>query len=319
MLYGLLKTYTRFFVHLCYHSINVNKRHLLNATDAVLLAANHPNSFLDAIIIDILFDVPVTSLARGDAFKNKRAYKLLRALNMLPVYRSREGVQNLNSNYDTFEECVNIFRKQEAVLIFSEGLCVNEWHLRPLLKGTARLAFKAWHSDVPVKVLPVGINYSSFTKYGKRIEVLFGDHITSDAFDPGRSDGFNNTLFNQKLTAQLERLVYEIPPGDKQLLEEKFGKSPLFLKLILAPFALLGFLLHLPLYGLSRWVVGRFFSDSNHFDSVMFAVPLLFYPLYVLLLTSLTYIFSDTVYAFLMLLLLPVSAFCYSRSEVRKG
>lgn len=319
MLYGLLKTYTRFFVHLCYHSINVNKKYLLSSKDGLLLAANHPNSFLDAIIIDILFDVPVTSLARGDAFKNQKIYKLLRALNMLPIYRSREGAGNLNNNYDTFETCVQIFKEREAVLIFSEGLCMNEWHLRPLLKGTARLAFKAWRSKVPVKVLPIGINYSSFSKYGKKIEVLLGDHITIDEFDHRMSDGVNNTLFNQKLNTQLEQLVYEIPFKDKQLLKEKFGNSSLSFKIILAPFALLGFIFHVPLYGISRGIAAIFFAGSNHFDSVMFGVPLLLYPLYVFLLTLLTYLLTNAWSAIFIILLLPFTAFCYSKFEVRKG
>ena len=77
----------------------------------LLIAANHPNSFLDAIIIATLFDKPVYSLARGDAFKKPLYARLLRKLNMHPVYRTSEGVENMEHNYSTFDACKVIFKK----------------------------------------------------------------------------------------------------------------------------------------------------------------------------------------------------------------
>ncbi len=281
MLYHFLKAYVRIFIQLCYHSINVDKPNYLKAKDAVLIASNHPNSFLDAVIIDILFDIPVTSLARGDAFKNPKVYKILRSLHMLPVYRQREGAEHLNSNYDTFDDCVKIFRQKEAVLIFSEGLCLNEWHLRPLMKGTARLAFKTWNEGVALNVLPVGINYSSFTKFGKKVNIHIGSYIIKESFDMGKSDGYNNLRFNEQLNHQLQQLVYEIAPNDTTTIEAKFGTTSLFLKIILAPFALVGLVLHWPLYLLAQKVINKFFKGLNHDDSIMLGVPMLVYPFYI--------------------------------------
>ena len=93
---------------------------------------------------------------------------------MLPVYRVSEGVENLEHNYTTFDACEKLFEKNKIVLIFSEGRCINEWHLRPLKKGTARLALTAWQHNIPLKVLPLGINYSSFRKFGKNMHLNFG-------------------------------------------------------------------------------------------------------------------------------------------------
>ena len=77
-------------------------------------------------------------------FANKYIRKLLTSFKMLPVYRQSEGAENLEHNYSTFSSCQNIFKKNGIALIFSEGRCINEWHLRPLKKGTARLAINAW-------------------------------------------------------------------------------------------------------------------------------------------------------------------------------
>jgi len=153
---------------------------MLNEQGPVLIAANHPNSFLDAIILATLFKNPVYSLARGDAFHKKIIAKILASFNMLPVYRVSEGVENLEHNYSTFDACRDLFKQQKIVLIFSEGRCINEWHLRPLKKGTARLALAAWEQNIPLKVLPLGINYSNFKKFGKTLKLNFGNIISKE-------------------------------------------------------------------------------------------------------------------------------------------
>jgi 1-acyl-sn-glycerol-3-phosphate acyltransferase len=144
-----------FAIRIFCRRVIINKPTLLKEKGPLLLASNHPNSFLDSVIIDTLFEQPIWSLARGDVFKNKFATRILTAMKILPVYRTSEGVENLSTNYKTFDSCVELFRRDAIVMIFSEGKCINEWQLRPLKKGTARLAIKAWEENIPLKVLPV--------------------------------------------------------------------------------------------------------------------------------------------------------------------
>lgn len=319
LLYSILKIYVRLTMPLFCNSIAVNRKDIPKINGPLLIASNHPNSFLDAIIFDILFDMPVTALARGDAFKNKKAFRLLRSLKMLPVYRMREGAENLNTNYDTFDTCIEIFKQGEGVLIFSEGFCVNEWHLRPLKKGTARLAFKAWDEGVPLKVLPAGINYSSFRKPGKKIVVNFGDFLEASSFEETSTYGAKYLLFNKELYARLCPLVYEMSAGNKTELTQKFGTTPLRHKLLLAPFAVLGALLHAPFYALA-WIIAHYFNKKNvHFDSMLFAVLMLGYPLYLVLAAWSVSFYAGFPMTVLPLLLLPLTAFCYAKYEVRKG
>jgi len=306
-------------IRLFCHSIIVDKRSLLNTRGPLLIASNHPNSFLDAIIFDILFDIPVTSLARGDAFKNKRIFRILRSLKMLPVYRIREGAENLNTNYDTFDSCIALFRQKEGVLIFSEGLCVNEWHLRPLKKGTARLAFQAWNASIALKVLPAGINYSSFRKYGKRIVIHFGDFLESKDFEGIATDGEKHVLFNRMLKERLQPLVYEIEPGNKKELAKTFGATSNTHKCLLLLPAIAGAILHAPVYGFAKLIVHSFFSDTDHHDSVMLGILLLTYPAYVALLAVLAYSICTPVYALALLFVLPATAYAYVKWDVRKG
>jgi 1-acyl-sn-glycerol-3-phosphate acyltransferase len=55
--------------------IKINKPELLHAKGPLLIAANHPNSFLDGIILTTLFQNPIYTLARGDAFKKPNLRK----------------------------------------------------------------------------------------------------------------------------------------------------------------------------------------------------------------------------------------------------
>ena len=301
------------------NAIDVDRKDLCQSKGPLLIASNHPNSFLDAIIFDILFDLPVTALARGDAFQNKRIFGILRRLKMLPVYRIREGAENLNSNYDTFNTCIHLLRKNEAVLIFSEGLCVNEWHLRPLKKGTARLAAQAWDAGIDLKVLPAGINYSSFRKPGKKIIIHLGEALEAGDFDRRGSDGVRHLAFNRELYTRLRPLVYEIEAADTRELTKKFGKTTFRQRLLLGPLAFLGGILHVPFYAFA-WLVARGFNKAKvHFDSLMFVTFIMGYPFYLLLAGWLLFVCTSACLSLSLVWLLPLTLACYMKYDVRKG
>lgn len=278
----------------------------------LLLAVNHPNSFLDAILLDILFKKPIWSLARGDVFKKPFYIKLLTKLKILPVYRTSEGVENMDTNYKTFDACKEIFKYKGVVLMFSEGKCINEWHLRPLKKGTARLAISSWENGIDVKVLPVGINYSSFRKFGKNVFLNFGTIISKEEILVNDTDGKRNLVFNDKLKAELEQLVFEIPLTDIQLKEKLLVvKTNILSKIFLAIPALIGLLFNAPLYLSIRHFVRTKMKDSDHHDSVLLALLIFFYPVYILLLTSLCFLLTNSWMSLLTILVLPFTAWAY--------
>ena len=282
----------------------------------MLLAANHPNSFLDGIILTTLFDQPVHSLARGDAFKNKWINKFLRSIQLLPVYRTSEGVENLGHNYTTFAACQKTFEENGIVLIFSEGRCENEWHLRPLKKGTARLATTAWQKNIPLKVFPVALNYSSFKKFGQEVHLFFGEEITANTMEMSASHGKQLLDFNFILQNQLQHLVYEIAPKDKVKLRHFFPvKRNSAFYLLLLP-AMAGFLLHAPLFYVCKLLTELRFKHSGHYDSVLTSLLLIGYPFYVLAAIIMAY-FIEPWLAFLALIIFPFTAWACMRVKDR--
>jgi 1-acyl-sn-glycerol-3-phosphate acyltransferase len=283
VIYFLLKQYARFSIKIYCTKIRINKPEVLQSEGPLLFASNHPNSFLDGMILTTLLDGPLYSLARGDAFKKTAINRLLRWLKLLPVYRTSEGTENLEHNYTTFDACRQTFRENGMVLIFSEGRCENEWHLRPLKKGTARLSITSWNQNIPLTVLPTAFNYSSFKKFGKEVHLFFGEPIEQYPILQQETEGKQLLAFNEQLNSQLQKMVYEIDPSDRQTVRKIFciKKKPSFYFLLLP--AMIGWLLHALLFYACKLVAEKF-RHNDHYDSVQTSLLLLLYPPYVLLL-----------------------------------
>jgi 1-acyl-sn-glycerol-3-phosphate acyltransferase len=139
LLYNFIKIWVRLALLFFCRKITFNDRAVLKNSGPLLLACNHSNSFLDAIILGSHFKQPIHFLARGDAFRKPLARKILMALKMIPIYRLSEGREYLALNDATFEKCNEILSAGGIVLIFAEGLCVNQWALRPLKKALQEL------------------------------------------------------------------------------------------------------------------------------------------------------------------------------------
>lgn len=312
LLYQVLKLVVGALLKIFCRHIKINKPNILKIRGPVLLASNHPNSLLDAILIDVLFDQPVYSLARGDVFKNRMVTRILSGLKMLPVYRVSEGVENLSTNYETFKACKSIFKKNGIVQIFSEGLCINEWRLRPLKKGTARLALSSWEAGIPLQVIPVGINYSSFKRFGKNVFINFGNPITKDLIDQNLPEGLKHQAFNNILNSELTNLVYNIRKNDLASQEQLLKIQPsIFKKIILFIPSLIGFLVHSILYIPVKILALKKAGHNDHFDSFVMVLLLFLYPVYILLIFLGLYFSGFIITAIFMLLLLPFTAWAH--------
>ena len=312
MLYSLLKIPSRFAYWIYCRRLAVVKKEMFKSKGPLLIAANHPNSFLDAIILATLFKEPVYSLTRGDAFTQPFFARLLGSLNMLPVYRISEGAENLEHNYKTFDQCKKVFKQNGIVLIFSEGRCINEWHLRTLKKGTARLAISAWQEGIPLKILPVGLNYSSFSAFGKNIQINFGNIITETDFDADHSHGKSISEFNIKLQQQLNQLVVQIDKDDDSAIWEKFYcPQSLIKKTALIIPAALGWLFHFALFiPLKNYAWNRV-AHNDHYDSVIIGLLFIIYPVYLILLGLLVFLLFGNWFGLLVFPVLPFCAWSY--------
>lgn len=178
----------------------------------VLFVSNHRNGLLDPIMIATTSSRIHLFLTRASAFKNPIANFLLRSINMVPIYRIRDGIDSIQRNQEIFEACFNEFEKNSSVLIFPEGNHGLPRRLRPLSKGFTRIAF-GYIDKYPNKnllIIPVGLNYSNMQKKASSISVYYGKPIlVNDFYDPeNENDAID--LLKEKVSDTLKELCTHI-------------------------------------------------------------------------------------------------------------
>jgi glycerol-3-phosphate O-acyltransferase/dihydroxyacetone phosphate acyltransferase len=185
----------------------------------LLFAGNHQNSFMDGMLVGSYLPQPIHFLMRADMFKNPIARFCLRELNVSPVYRLEEGLENVHKNLDTFKAIYKILQKNGNYVVFSEGICVQEKRLQKLRKGTARMAFGAEEEfGLDVTVVPVGINYTYPSRFRKEVLINFGDPFRIKELKELYKTNPAKALlaFNEKVEAGLKKqvIIVENPEND---------------------------------------------------------------------------------------------------------
>jgi glycerol-3-phosphate O-acyltransferase/dihydroxyacetone phosphate acyltransferase len=185
----------------------------------LLFVGNHQNSFMDGILVGSYLPQPLHFLMRADMFRKPFARFCLRELNVSPVYRLEEGLENVHKNLDTFTGIYKILKDNGNLVVFSEGICVQEKRLQKLRKGTARMAFGAEEKfGLDVHIVPVGINYTYPARFRKEVMINFHEPFSIKELKEGYKANPAKALltFNEKVDASLrdEVIIIEDPKND---------------------------------------------------------------------------------------------------------
>jgi len=142
----------------------------------VLFVPNHQNAFLDAVVIACSSKKNPWFMTRADLFNSQLVKKILYLLQMLPVFRFRDGFGTLKNNDKLINTCIQKLNKGETLIVFAEGNHGDKYHLRKLQKGFARIAMGT-EKSAGVTIVPVGLQYDSHTAFRSRLLVSFGKPI----------------------------------------------------------------------------------------------------------------------------------------------
>lgn len=203
--YANVRFWVKLAIKLFYRRIEIHGFDQFPEDGPVLLAPNHQNAFMDALIPAVFAPRPIHFLVRSDVFKKGFVKWFLNSLNMMPVYRQRDGISNLAKNEEVFEMCFEILRKRGTLLIFPEAGHLGERRLRPLSKGFTRIVFGALekHEHLDIKIVPLGLNYSNYQDSQSRLLINFGNPIPVKAYQQTHNE--NSAKAMQELRANLQR------------------------------------------------------------------------------------------------------------------
>lgn len=305
MLNTLLKYWVRLGLPFFARSLIISGKEQLACKGPLVLAVNHPNSFLDAILLGAFMHHPVFYLTRGDVFSKKWVRGLLTHMNMLPVYRIRDGKDKLSLNDQTFERSRKVLADNGILLVFVEGFCEHQTTLQlPLKKGAPRVVEACWRQGKPVQILPVWLRYHSFKDHPKHISMHVGSLIGKPAEHEKMETPIVWQLINEKTALALKAL-------EQQAFENQWMQTSAGLKLLLHLPAILGAVLHAPLYLPVKACIKKMNGPNVHYDSALFATLLILYPLYLILLGVLLASATSGGWFLFPLVVLPVLARCY--------
>ena len=193
--------------------IIVNGKENIPKKGAVLFAINHPNALMDPLFVTSNNTRENHFLVRADVFKKPLVKKILESLNLMPIFRIRDGRKQLSNNEEIFEKCYSILQKKETLIIFPQGGHCRDRTIQPLSKGFTRIVFGALekHKNLSVTVIPVGVTYQNSSTFPCKVAVQYGTSINARQIFENNSTTEAVVILKNEVSKQLKTLSVHIP------------------------------------------------------------------------------------------------------------
>jgi len=232
--YWVLKKYIQFADWLIYNKVIVTGLEKIPKNKPIIFAPNHQNALSDpmAILLNTRFQ-PVW-LARADIFKNKTAAVILKFLKIMPVYRMRDGKENLTKNDEIFSDSVKVLENNFALGLFPEAAHSGKRQMLTHKKAVPRIVFMAVEkaqNDIDIQIIPTGIYYSSYWKFNRNLIVNFGNPIAANEFveEFKRNEAAAILSLRQRILDDMQSVVLEIKStryyDDFETIREFYGRQ----------------------------------------------------------------------------------------------
>ena len=219
-LYNIILRYVFWGYQLAFRKISIKGQENIPSDGAVIFAPNHTNAFMDAFTVLRLVKKPVVFVARADVFRNPIAAKIFHFFKIMPIMRMRDGRENLKKNDKIMQDAVQVLRDGVPFGIFCEGTHRMQHSILPLVKGIFRIALQAdeaLNGEMPVYIVPVGIEYGNYTRYRSTISVQVGEAFNVSKFNTQNKDKTQPELMNlmrEELSQRISSLYHCVPDNE---------------------------------------------------------------------------------------------------------
>ena len=154
---------------------------------AVIMAPNHCNTLMDALVV--LQDRKDATLfgARADVFRKPILNKFLRFLRILPIPRVRDGLQEVLHNRETMDEVVECLGHGKAIFRIAK---------------TAREQL-----GKPVYIVPMGLEYEDYYRLQTSLKIRYGKPINVTEYVAAHPDAGEAEIHRGLLGILKERIA----------------------------------------------------------------------------------------------------------------
>ncbi|MDR2816592.1 MAG: 1-acyl-sn-glycerol-3-phosphate acyltransferase [Proteiniphilum sp.] len=160
----------------------VGRKENVSKNRPVIFAPNHRNALIDALtpVYAGHHRKQVVFLARAHIFKQRFAAWLLRGMRIMPVFRIRDGKDNLNKNNEIFDHAARILKKNNPLALFPEARHNPKQSLLPIQKAVPRIVLPTESSlgfQLRSRIVPDSIYYRNISGFLSDAYITFGAPI----------------------------------------------------------------------------------------------------------------------------------------------
>ena len=186
MFYSLIHKISVLAIKLFFNQISIQNKQIVPNTSPIIFVANHPNFFMDPLIIGSYCPRQLYFFAKSTLFNSPLKKRILTRLNLVPVYRKIDDKENMGGNVNSFNKGYRILENNGAFLIFPEGISVGKRVLEKIKTGAARIGLEAELKNdfaLNIVIIPIGLSYSDQVRFRSNIMIRFGSPIELSKFE----------------------------------------------------------------------------------------------------------------------------------------
>ena len=219
--YTILKPIVDWNAKHSYRKIEVTGKENIPTDGAVIIAPNHCNTLMDALVILQAFKDESVFGARADIFNKPFIAKIMTFVRILPMVRQRDGLRNVLKNNETQEIIVDTLENKVRFCMYPEGRHRPAHSLQTLGKGTFRAALAAnskFGDKMPVYIVPTGIEYGDYFRYRSTCLITFGEAINVTEFVKGLNVENEVQMIEplrKELASRMSKLITFIKDGEQ--------------------------------------------------------------------------------------------------------
>jgi len=233
--YNFIKLILRIATNIFFDEIEIHNIKNVPIEGPILIAANHPSSIMDALVLGVKTPRKIHYIGHSGLFSNPISKKFLYAMGIIPVYRRFGNPDNMNKNDDMFRAAYTILEEGKCIGIFPEGTSQTDRKVLKLKTGTARIALGAEKQNdfnLGVTIIPLGLYFTARHQFRSNVLLNFGKPIIVSEFKKDYlADEYEGVhLLTDKISLELGKLTINIQReelNDFVIDLEKIYRTPL--------------------------------------------------------------------------------------------
>jgi 1-acyl-sn-glycerol-3-phosphate acyltransferase len=206
-LYAMMRRLMRIVAHLYFVDIQFTGLENVPRKGPLMIAANHPGSLLDAILLSMLVPRKINYLAKSELFRFPIVASLFRALGVIPIYRAGQAGGS-PSNEDAFRKVYEVLEQGGCVGIFPEGRNSPRGQIAEIRTGAARMALEAESRNLGqlgLRLVPVGVTFESRELFLSSVFLCFDHPVSVAEYAPDPDESRDGAI--RALTRDLQQAL----------------------------------------------------------------------------------------------------------------